>query len=376
MKILVFNWQDIRNPQAGGAEVHLHEVFSRIVALGNEVTLYCSSFRGAPREETLNGIRIVREGGRLLFNYRVPLAYRSHFRSAGFDVVVDDMNKIPFFTPLFVREPLAGITHHLFGGSIFRETNVPVALYVYLMESLAVRIYRRRGVPFIVGSPSTYRELLAKGFGEKDVTLINYAVDHTVHRLTGVPKSARPTIGYFGRLKRYKSIDHLLRALPQVLARYPDLRTLIVGEGDDRPRLEALARDLGVAHAVEFTGFVDEQRKIELLQQLWVKVTTSSKEGWGLTVLEANACGTPVIASDVPGLRDAVKNGETGILYPYGDVGALAATIVRFLGDGELRSRLGEGGIRWAKEFSWDNAARRTLEILGKAVASASVTRS
>jgi len=364
MKILIFNWQDIKNPQAGGAEVHLHEVFSRIASLGHEVTLFCSGFPGAPAQELLNGISVNRQGSRSLFNYVVPFAYLSQFRAAGFDVVIDDMNKIPFFTPLFVREPLIGITHHLFGRSIFKEAGFPVAAYVYLMESLAVWLYRRRRVPFIVGSPSTLRELQAKGFGGQDVSLISYAVDHTVHRGTGVQRSPTPLIGYFGRLKRYKSIDHLLLALPRVLPEHPTLKTVIVGEGDDRPRLEALAREIGVDRQVEFTGFVDERRKVELLQRMWAKVTTSSKEGWGLTVLEANACGTPVIASDVPGLRDAVKNDETGMLYPYGDVDALAAKISLIISDEPLRRRLTEGALRWAAEFDWDVSARRTLEVI------------
>ncbi len=362
MKILVFNWQDITNPQAGGAEVHLHEVFSRIAGQGQEVTLFCSAFRGAPTEEVLNGVRIIRRGGRYLFNYRVLWEYAVRFRREGFDVVIDDMNKIPFFTPLFVRETLVGVTHHLFGTSIFKETSVPFALYVFLMENLAVRLYRGRRVPFIVGSPSTFKELADRKF--ENVTLINYAVDHTLHRPGGTPKSPSPLIGYFGRLKKYKSIDHLLQALPRVLERFPDLRAIIVGEGDDRSRLETITKDLGLERNVTFTGFVDEHRKVELLQQMWVKVATSSKEGWGLTVLEANACGTPVIASDVPGLRDAVKNGETGVLYPYGAVDSLAAAILNVLGDASLRNRLRENALRWAAEFSWDNAAQQTLRVI------------
>lgn len=369
MKILIFNWQDIRNPLAGGAEVHLHEVFERIAGFGHEVTLYCSGAPGAPGEERRNGLTIIREGGRYLFNFRVPGAYRRRFREGHFDIVIDDMNKIPFFTPLFVREPLVGITHHLFRRSIFRETNILFALYVYLMESLAISLYKDRRIPFIVGSPSTRQELLSLKFPADSITLINYAVDHHVHRLDGVPKSSTPLIGYFGRLKKYKSIDHLLEAMHIVLERHPDLRLLIVGEGDDRPRLEALTRSLGLWKNVEFTGFVDERRKIELLQQMWAKVTTSSKEGWGLTVLEANACGTPVIASDVPGLRDAVKDNVTGLLYPYGAVEELGKKISLILSNTALRETLRDNAIRWAKEFDWDIAAKRTLEVLEKVLA-------
>jgi glycosyltransferase involved in cell wall biosynthesis len=364
MKILVVNWQDITHPLAGGAEVHLHEVFERIAGLGHEVTLYCSAFPGARREEVRNGMRIIREGGRNFFNYRWMRTYLTRFRQEGYDLVVDDMNKIPFFTPLYVREPIYGVTHHLFGTSIFREANLLAAGYVWTMESLAVRLYRSRRIPFVVGSPSTHQELLGRGFRAEDVPVVHYGVDQRVHRPTGVPRSPRPMIGYFGRLKQYKSVDHLLRALPAVLAQVPDLRVAIVGEGDDRERLEGIAKSEGLGHAVEFTGFVTEERKVELLQQIWFKVMTSAKEGWGLTVLEANACGTTVLASNVPGLRDAVKDGETGMLYEYGNIPELSEKILRLLSDATLRDHLVEGAAEFVRSFTWDAAAEKTLSLL------------
>ncbi len=368
MKILVVNWQDITHPLAGGAEVHLHEVFERIASRGHEVTLYCSSYPGAVREEVRNGMRIIREGGRNFFNYRWMWAYLTRFRRDGYDVVVDDMNKIPFFTPLYVRTPILGVTHHLFGASIFKEANVLAAGYVWGMESLAVRLYRACRIPFVVGSPSTHQELLARGFRAEEVPVVHYGVDQRVHRRTGVPRSPVPMIGYFGRLKQYKSVDHLLRALPEVLAKFPDLRTVIVGEGDDRPRLEQIVRDAGLERAVEFAGFVTEERKVELLQQIWFKVMTSAKEGWGLTVLEANACGTTVLASNVAGLRDAVRDDETGLLYEYGNVPELSAKILRLLSDGRLRERLVEGADRYVRSFTWDAAAEKTLSLLEERV--------
>jgi glycosyltransferase involved in cell wall biosynthesis len=257
-----------------------------------------------------------------------------------------------------------GVVHHLFGKSIFLEVNVVLATYVYLAERLAVWLYKRRRVPFIVGSPSTEQELLVRGFERQDVVLIPYGVDHAKHRLTGVPKSPTPLIGYFGRLKKYKSVDHLLYALPLVLEQVPSLQVLVIGEGDDRGRLEAISKDHGLRDAVEFTGFVSEERKIELLQRIWFKVTTSSKEGWGLTVLEANACGTPVLASNVPGLRDAVRDGETGMLYTYGDTKDLASRMLRLLMDQDLRTRMGAHALEWSKKFDWEDAARKTLSII------------
>jgi len=368
MRILLVNWQDIKNPLAGGAEVHLHEVFSRIVRMGHEVTLCCSSFPGAPHEETINGINIIREGGRSLFNFRFFKTYLSRFKNERFDIVVDDMNKIPFFTPLYVKQPIYGLTHHLFGKSIFLEVNAILAAYVYVMERLAVWLYKRRGIPFIVGSPSTAAELQREHFSLEDVALVHYGVDHSLHTASGAAKYPTPLIGYFGRLKKYKSVDQLLQALPAAVKQVPQLKVIIVGEGDDRARLEAKTKKLGFTDVVEFTGFVPERKKIELLQRMWFKVTTSSKEGWGLTVLEANACGTPVIASNVPGLRDAVKDNETGLFYTYGDVNDLSLKLITLLTDHQLRARLTKGALEWAKLFDWEIAAKKTIELLEKRI--------
>jgi glycosyltransferase involved in cell wall biosynthesis len=369
VNILIVNWQDIKNPLAGGAEVHLHKTFEAIARKGHAVTLLCSSFPGSLSEEEINGIKVVRRGGRSLFNFRFIVEYLLHYRTQPFDIVVDDMNKIPFFSPLFVSKPIYGVTHHLFGKSIFLETNLLIASYVYTMERLAVALYKRRRIPFIVGSPSTERELLEAGFRRDDIALVNYGVDHSMHNLEGASKSATPLIGYFGRLKKYKSVEQLLQALPSVVARVPQLKVLIIGEGDDRPRLEAIARELHLQHVVEFLGFVSEETKKELLQKMWFKVTTSSKEGWGLTVLEANACGTPVIASNVEGLRDAVRDGETGLLYEFGNVADLTEKIIQLITDGELRSRLTTNAIAWATTFDWEQAAEETLRLLESRIA-------
>ena len=363
MKILVVNWQDWTHPFAGGAEVHLREVFTRIAARGHGVTLLCSSYAGAPREETREGIRIIREGGRHLFNVVAPRLMRHLLRSGRFDVVVEDMNKIPFFTPLWTRLPVVAQIHHLFGTSVFHEVNPAVASYVWGMERAGVRLLRHRRIPIVVGSNSTRDELLAHGCRPGDVDVVHYGFD--LHTYTpGGSRHPTPMIGYLGRLKRYKSVDHLLEALPAVLQTVPDLRVRIVGDGDDRPRLEAVSARLGLQSVVEFTGFVPEATKVEILRSMWFGVMPSVKEGWGLTVLEANACGTPVIASRVPGLKEAVLDGETGLLYPYGDRGALADAMLRMLTDAAARRRFGSESLKRASSFTWDRAADETLAFL------------
>ncbi len=363
MNILVVNWQDRTHPQAGGAEVHFHEIFSRLARRGHRVTLCCCANPGKSDRDTDDGIEILRRGSRALFNFRFPLTWFVSLRTRSFDVVVEDLNKIPLFTPFYVRRPLAGIGHHLFGRSIFLEAGPLVARYVFWMERAALAVYRTR-MPFMVVSPSTRDEFIAHGFPAGRLAIIHNCVDHALYRTGGAPKSPVPLIGYFGRLKKYKGVEHLLRAVPLVRERVPSLRVVIAGEGDDRHRLEGIAASLGLGGVVEFTGYCPEEKKIALLQSMWCTIATSSKEGWGLTIIEANACGTPAIASDVPGLRDAVRDNETGLLYPYGDAEALAQRILLLLQDSALRANLSAGAVAWAKEFNWDVAADRTLEFL------------
>ena len=363
MNILVVNWQDRSNPLSGGAEVHFHEIFSRVARRGHRVTLCCSSFPGAPLRETIDGIDVIRSGRRELFNFVFPFAYISRFRRESYDVVVEDLNKVPFFSPLYVRRPLAGIGHHLFGKSVFREAWVLPAAYVYLMERAALALYRTR-IPFMVVSRSTEQEFLERGFAPGRLAVIHNCVDHALYSPGGGKKSDVPLAVYFGRLKKYKSVDTFLRALPAVIARFPALKAVVAGDGDDTDRLRGITRALGLERVVEFTGYLTESRKVELLRNAWFTVTTSLKEGWGLTVVEANACGTPSIAADVPGLRDAVREGETGLLYPYGDSTALSACMARLLEEGPLRERLSEGAVRWAATFNWDDAAEKTIAFL------------
>lgn len=366
MKILVINWQDWLNPLSGGAEIHLHQTFRRIAAAGHQVTLFCSTFDGAAATETVDGIRIIRHGSRNLFNYQVPGYYRKHFRGRGYDVVVDDINKIPFYTPLYVREPLVAISHHFFGESIHRETWIGPALYVRLSEKLVDWIYK--STPFIVVSESTLQEFIDRGFPRENFTLAYNAIDHEALHPTGRAKRAEPSIGYFGRLKKYKSVDHVIRAFALLRADVPEATLTIIGRGDYMPELERLSAELGVADAVRFTGFVSEEEKRRLLEELWVVVNPSMKEGWGIVNVEANACGTPAVAADSPGLRDSVRHGVTGELYPYGDIAALADSLRRIVRDDELRERYREGALRFAASLTWEETARKTLEALERVV--------
>lgn len=366
MKILVMNWQDIRNPLGGGAEVHLHEIFSRLAAKGHEVDMIASAFPGAPEKEVIDGIHVWRRGGRNLFNFHVRGMYRRLRESKKFDVVVDDINKIPFFTPTFVKEPLAAIVHHFFGRTIFKETNPLFASYVYLTESMVPSTYA--STPFVAVSESTRKELMRKGIRESMIEVVSNAVDSSLYSASPAPPD-RQTIGYLGRIKKYKSVDHLIKAFASVAAEFPDAGLLIVGDGDNIGELKGLAHKLDVESKVRFTGKVSEDEKVRLLQKMTFLVNPSAKEGWGLTVIEANACGKAVIAADVPGLRDSVMDNRTGLLYEYGNIGDLAEKMKFFLSDDGTLQEFGREAVRWAAKFTWENSADRMESFLEKVVA-------
>jgi glycosyltransferase involved in cell wall biosynthesis len=365
-KILVINWQDITHPLGGGAEVHLHEIFKRIVAKGHLVTLLCCHYPGALHEEIINGIKIIRHGHRSLFNFFVPVMYRKLMHSETYDVVFDDINKIPFYTPLFVKKPLIGIIHHLFGKSIFQEAIFPAAFYVYASEKLIPFIYRN--TPLMAVSPSSKNELVAKGIPQRQIEVVYNGVDTTIYKPALAAKSPVPLIGYLGRIKRYKSIEHSIHAFKIVKEKLPAARMVIVGGGDHLPILKKLVENLELSPDILFTDYVSESEKIRYLNQMWVCINPSPKEGWGVSVIESNACGTPVIAADSPGLRDSVVPEHTGWLYPYGNIEVLATQISRLIEENQIRDKFVINAINWARKYDWEISALQTLSLIARII--------
>lgn len=363
MNILALNWQDISNPLAGGAEVHLEELLRRIVARGHQVTLFCSGYRDAKPEEEIEGVNIIRRGNRYNFNLIAPFYLRKLVRNGNFDILIEDINKIPFYTPFYLNIPTLVVIPHLFSTSVFKEINFLLGLYIYLSEKPLVAAYHGR--KFNVISESTAGDMIQKGIPADDVSVIHCGIDNSVFcHENNIGKYEKPTILYLGRIKKYKSIDHLIYAFEKVLLNIPDARLNIVGSGDYLDTLKELTGKMNLGDKVTFAGYVSVEKKVEYLRKSHVAVYPSLKEGWGLTNIEANACGTAVIAANSPGLRDSVKNGETGFLYEYGNIGQLAEKLEKILSDNNIRTSLEEGGRRWAQKFSWDDAAESFLELL------------
>ncbi len=367
MNILAVNWQDPKNPLAGGAEVHLWENLTRFAANGHNVTLVCSSFKGAEAEDNYDGIRVVRKGGRFYFNYIAPFLVRQELRTTKYDVILEDINKVPLYTPLYTNLPILVVIPHLFATTVFHEINFIMGTYIYLAEQPIRLVFRN--YPYCVISESTRQDLVKRGMSPDNIHVIECGIDHSMYCPDdSVSKYEHPTALYLGRVKKYKSVQHILKAWTKVLKSTPNARLKIVGDGDYLSNLKRMSRKLGLDNSVSFPGFVSSESKVEMLRRSHCAIYPSLKEGWGLTNIEANACGTLAIAANVPGLRDSVSNGVSGVLFEYGDIDGLADTVIRVFSDDDYRRNLEQGALKWASEFDWDRSATRMLDLLKEVV--------
>jgi glycosyltransferase involved in cell wall biosynthesis len=359
VNILLVNWLDRENPQAGGAEVHLFEVFGRLAARGHRVRLLCSGWQGCAPRALIQGIEVQRVGSRLGFVWRARPAFRQAVNAERPDVVLENINKMPLFLAGATTAAFVVLVNHLLGEVSFEEAGPVAGAALWLLERQIPWGYRR--AQFEVVSESTRADLVARGVPAERIRVIESGVD--TRRLCPdprVPRAVPPRFLYLGRLKRYKGVDLAIQALAAARRTLPQLGLDIVGGGDDRPRLERLVARLGLQDAVRFHGVVGEEEKLRLFRAATANLFPSRKEGWGMTNVEAGACGTPSIAADSPGLRDSVRHGETGFLVPHGDVAALAERMRQLAEDPAVVTRLGAAARRFAETLSWEHAADLT----------------
>ncbi len=360
MNILVINWQDWENPYGGGAELNLHEIFSRLVKKGHRVVLLCSRGYDQGRYDFLDGMEIYRIGKRNNFNFYVPSAARGLLRHHRIDVVVDDLNKIPFYSRAFMRMPVVGFVHHLFRSTIYQETNPLFATYVFITERIIPVFYK--AATLVAVSHSTAEDLYDMGV-RKHIHIVHNGIPvrTTIERVT----RQKNLIAYVGRVKKYKSIEHFVHVVA-ALQKERNISAVVVGDGDALDGLKALADQVN-AH-ITFTGFVSEDEKFKVYSEARVIVQPSVKEGWGLTAIEAQSCATPVVCADSPGLREAVLDNKTGYHYTYGDIDALKARVIDLLDDDTRWKQFSSAARKWAQNFSWDASADKFEAILKKAV--------
>ena len=358
MRILILNLRDHTHPSAGGAEVFTHEVAKRWVAHGHAVTLIASNFAGGAPTEVIDGIRIIRLGNYLTVRSQARTYYRKHLRG-NCDVVVDEYTNIPFLAPKFVREPVVFLVHEVVGAKHLAVLPLGIShLMHYVMEPRWYACYRN--VDTVTVSNSTRDEL--QKFGINKICVVPQGLGN--EPLEKVPpKEDVPTFLFVGLLKKANRADECIRAFEIIESEMPEARLWVVGRGAQRKKLEAMAKGLNL----EFCGYVDEARKVELMQRAHAMLVPGIREGWGMVITEANACGTPAIAYDIAGYRDAIRDGETGLLTEATPE-ALARAAIGFARDTDLQRQMSESALSWSNQFSWDATAAAFLNEIAAVV--------
>ena len=347
-RIVFVSWRDLAHPQAGGSEVLIDELARACADRGHEVGLMCGSPTAARRYE------VVPLGGEYGQYLRAPLAYARQFREA--DVLVDVENGIPFFSPLWRRGPVVCLVHHIHEDQWRLRFPAPLASLGRVLEERAMPLVYRRAL-FLCVSPSTASALCGIGVPSERIRVLPMGVDAGP---VADQRSPTPLYVALGRLVPHKRLDLLLQIWEQVRDRVGG-RLVIAGDGPERARLQGLAGD-----GIEVVGRVSDSEKQQLLSQAWLLMHSAVHEGWGIVVTEAAAAGTPTLAFDVPGVRDAVQDGETGVLAR--SEAEFAGAWISLAADRWRREQMGAAARRHAEGISWSDTVDTFLAVLEEAI--------
>ena len=362
-RIAILAWRDLDDPEAGGSELHASRVASLWAEAGIEVTMRTSYAAGHPQVTWRGGYRVIRKAGRYLVFPRAAFSEMMGWHGAS-DGLVEIWNGMPFFSPVWARRPTVTWLHHVH-DTMWDMTLPPrlAKLGRRIEFGVAPRLYRR--TPIVTLSSSSKQELVQKlHLTPEQITVVPPGVDASFS--PGGERSPTPLVVAVGRLVPVKRLHLLIDALAAVRPRHPTLRAVLVGDGYEREALETHAHEVGADDWITFAGWVDEQALLDLYRRAWVVASASAHEGWGMTITEAAACGTPAVVTRIAGHADAVVHERTGLLV---DTPAqLGPAVERVLTDNELRAKLATGALEHARRYTWAATARGTLEVLANEV--------
>ncbi|HEX7521995.1 MAG TPA: glycosyltransferase family 4 protein [Acidimicrobiia bacterium] len=352
-------WRDLEDPEAGGSELHAAEIARVWAEAGIEVNFRTSYAAGHPQVSWRDGYRVIRKAGRYLVFPRAALSESMGWHGSR-DGLVEIWNGMPFFSPLWAPGPRIVFLHHMHAEMWDMTLPPRLAKLGRTIESrIAPLVYRRSHI--VTLSESSKRELVEDlGFRAERITVVPPGIDPRYS--PGGKRSPDPLVVAVGRLVPVKQFPALVDALVALKPRHPKLRAMIIGEGYERESLEAYIDEAGASGWIRLTGRVDDAKLLSLYQQAWLVASTSAREGWGMTITEAAACGTPAVVSNIAGHRDAVAHGRTGFLADTPE--EMIAYMDSILGDDAQRARMSAAALEHASRFTWEATARGALEAL------------
>ena len=340
------------------------ELAKRLAADGHEVIFITSGFPKAEPEETVDGYKIIRLGNRFTVYWQAYRYYKKHLQGWA-DLVIDEINTTPFFAKFYVKERNIILIYQLCREIWFYEIFFPLSLVGYVLEPLYLWLLSDRSV--LTESPSTKNDLLNFGFKKDKISIFNIGINLPAVSRSAVSKFDKPTVLYFGSLRRMKRPDHVWRAFKIAKKSVPDLQLILAGKtsGYYGRRLLAKVSHSDLRASVRVVTEISPEDKAELMTKSNLLCVTSVKEGWGLVVTEAAACGTPAVVYNVDGLRDSVKDGETGLVCQKNNPKEMASKIVEFLADKDRMDKLASRGLELSRGLTLSNSYQQFKRFVG-----------
>ena len=359
-RVTFLAWRDLADTEAGGSEVHADKIAAAWADAGLDVTMRTSAAQGLPQIEKRHGYRVLRRSGRKgVFPRAIAEQVRGSLGPT--DAIVEVWNGVPWLTPLWCRIPRVTFIHHVHVDMWSLSLSPALAAFGRTLERRAAALYRSATV--LTPSEGSREHIVNYlRLPERNVRVLPPGVDPDF--CPGGSRAPHPTVLAVGRLVPHKRIEDLIGILPDLSDRVPDVRLAIVGDGYHRPVLEDLAARMGVTDRVEFRRAVDHPTLIDAYRSAWVVTSASIAEGWGMTITEAAACGTPAVASRIGGHLDAIDDGVSGLLAD--DPADLANKLAEVLTNDELRDRLSEGAVKRATALSWSATAASVMKALAE----------
>lgn len=362
MKILVISWRDIKSPFAGGAEVYTYEICKRLAAKGHDITLLAPRFKNSERFEILDGIKIIRYAGKYSLYFKAGNYFRKYLSNEKFDIVIDQINTIPFFTFSFAdKTKIVTIIYQLAGEFWFQEVRFPFNLFgYYFFEKACLKRYSK--FPSITISNSTRHDLEKLNFKNINIVPIGINAPIVLDKQSLIKKETIK-LAYLGRLAKTKKIFDILTAFEIINEQYPDTELSIMGNGYLKERLLKYSKTLKCYSKIIFHGFLNEDEKFKILKESKILLVSGIREGWGIVVTEANSVGVPAVGYNIPGLRDSIIDGKTGILCEPNPK-SMAEEVIRLISDRNLLDILSNNALENSYNFSWDKSADKLEEVL------------